>query len=147
MRKLTFLALGLALIIGAVSMASAQMAKPEMATVSGTLADLTCAVKGKAMMDSWANAENNEHMTPDGAAPGCAAMCLKGGQPAGLYSDGDMIAVLACNPKETLANYAAQEVELQGFWGGGEATKNFVPAKIRAAGGEWEDVNCATMHG
>ncbi len=126
---------------------AAQMAKPKMVTLSGKVIDITCAAKGKVMMDSWTNAENEEHKTPGGPKPGCATMCLKGGQPAGLFKDGDIVAAFACNPRNTLADFAAQDVEVQGFWGGGGTVKTFVPGKIRAAGGgDWQDVDCATMH-
>ena len=62
-------------------------------------------------------------------------------------SGGEITAVFSCNPQATLSNYAAQSVEVQGHWAGaGAAVKPFVPMKIRAGGGSWEDVNCATMH-
>ncbi len=127
---------------------SAQMSGPEKSTISGKVIDLTCAAKGKAMMDSWTNADNDEHMTPKGKAPGCATMCLKGGQPAAVFAKGKVIAALACNPRATLADYAAQDVELKGFWGGSkkDAARAFVPEQIRTPGGEWKPVDCATMH-
>lgn len=126
----------------------AQMKQPKMETLSGTIIDLTCAAKGKAMMDNWYNAENNDHMTPDGKQTACAVMCLQGGQPAALFSGNEISAVFACNPRATLANYAAKNVEVQGFWAGdGKSVKTFVPTKIRQKGsGSWVDVNCATMH-
>jgi hypothetical protein len=129
------------------------MPKPKMDTLSGVLADYTCASKGKVMMNSWYNATHDDHKTPDGPKPGCATMCLKSlGQPAALF-DADkeqMKAVFACNPALTLGDYAAQEVEVTGFWAGnkGDSPRAFVPAKIRAAGGsDWVDVACAQMHG
>ncbi len=146
MKKILFVSLALAVIL--VAAASAQMNKPKMVNLSGKVIDLTCSAKGKAMMDSWTNAENDEHKTPDGPKPGCATMCLKGGQPAALFANNAIKAVFGCNPKATLANYAAQDVEVMGFWAGGkkDSTKTFMPAKIRSEGGEWEEVNCATMH-
>lgn len=139
---------GSALVAGAY----AQMKKPQMVTLSGKVIDLTCAAKGKIMTDSWANAENNDHMTPDGKKPNCAKMCLMGGQPAALYdTEKERIsAVFACNPRSTLVDYAAMDVDVQGFWAGGksDAAKTFVPQKIRKAGAErWVNVDCATMHG
>lgn len=125
-------------------------AQPDMVTVSGTIADLTCAAKGKVMMGSYHNAENDEHKTPEGPKPGCATMCLKNGQPAALYDGEKITAVLACNAKWTLAEFAAEEVEVEGFWAGSpeDDARSFVPVKIRSAdGGEWQDVDCATMHG
>jgi hypothetical protein len=77
----------------------------------------------------------------------CATMCLQGGQPAALFASNRVTAVLACNPRPTLAKYAAQNVEVQGFWAGdGRDVKPFVPMKIRAGSGSWQDVDCATMH-
>lgn len=127
-------------------------AQPKTATVSGVMADFSCASKGKVMMDSWYNATHDDHKTPDGPKPGCATMCLKSmGQPAALF-DADkekMVAVFACNPAHTLADYAAKEVQVEGFWAGagGDSPRAFVPQKIRAAGGgEWSEVTCAMMH-
>ncbi len=77
-------------------------------------------------------------------------MCLRGGQPAALFADNEIQAVFGCNPRATLADYAAQEVDVQGFWGGSKEddARTFIPAKIRKKGeSEWKDVDCATMHG
>ena len=57
-------------------------------TVKGKLIDLSCAQKGMVMMSSKYNAENDTHKTPKGDVAKCGTMCLKGGQPAGLFSDG-----------------------------------------------------------
>lgn len=123
-------------------------AQTKTVTVSGMVIDLTCASKGKVAMNSWYNAENDDHHTQDGPKPGCATMCLKGGQPAALFSKGRVTAVFACNPRATLSNYAVKEVEVQGYWAGSsDDVKELVPQKIRAVGAtEWEEVNCATMH-
>ena len=125
----------------------AQMKQPKEVTLSGTLIDLTCASKGKAMMDSWKNTED-DHMMPDGnLQKQCATMCLQGGQPAALFSKGQIAAVFACNARGTLAGFAAKSVEVGGFWAGdGKEVKTFVPMKIRSGSGSWQDVNCATMH-
>lgn len=147
--KLAVLAAAVTLCMVSALALQAQMAKPDMVTLSGKVIDMTCASKGKAMMDSWHNAENNEHKTPEGPKPGCAEMCLKGGQPAGLFDNGKIVAAFGCNPRNTLANFASQDVEVMGFWGGSkkDAARTFIPAKIRAAGGsDWQDVDCATMH-
>jgi hypothetical protein len=130
----------------------AQMPKPKTETLSGVLADFTCASKGKVMMNTWYNATHDDHKTPDGPKPSCATLCLKQlGQPAALFDpDKDqMVAVFACSPQHTLGDYAAQEVEVQGFFAGaaGDHPRAFVPVKIRAAGGSgWTDVTCAAMH-
>ncbi len=126
---------------------AAQMGQPETVSLRGTLIDLSCAAKGNAMMNSWDNT-GQDHMMPDGnVQKSCATMCLMGGQPAALFADNQITAVLACNPRATLAAYAAQSVELQGFWAGaGSDVKPFVPTRIRAGSGAWEDVDCATMN-
>ncbi len=125
----------------------AQMGQPDMVSLKGTLIDLSCAAKGNAMMNSWANTKQ-DHMMPDGnVQKSCATMCLQGGQPAALFASNQVVAVLACNPRPTLANYAAQNVEVQGFWAGsGPDVKTFAPTKIRSGSGSWQDVDCATMH-
>lgn len=136
-------------VVALASVATAQMNEPEMVTLSGTVIDLTCAAKGQAMMANWHNAEHDDHMTPDGEKKACATMCLKGGQPAALFTGDRIEAVFACNPRATLADFAAEEVDVQGFWAGSsdDATRTFVPAKIRAAGSSsWQSVDCATMH-
>ena len=126
---------------------AAQMGQPETVSLRGTLIDLSCAAKGNAMMNSWDNT-GQDHMMPDGnVQKSCATMCLMGGQPAALFADNQITAVLACNPRATLAAYAAQSVELQGFWAGaGSDVKPFVPTRIRSGSGAWEDVDCATMN-
>lgn len=152
-RICTTLAIAALMAAGLAFSSHAQMGKPEMTTISGVLSDFSCASKGKVMMNSWYNATHDDHKTPEGPKPGCATMCLKAlGQPASLF-DADhekMVAVFACNPAHTLAGYAAQEVEVTGFWAGagGDSPRAFVPTKIKAAGGgEAEDVVCAQMHG
>ena len=150
MRKPIVVLLTLALLLVAGAALAGDMKKPETVTVSGKLIDITCSAKGQTLMGKWVNAEQDDHMTPDGEKTACATMCLKGGQPAGLFSGEQISAVLACNPRATLSDYAAQDVELQGFWAGGpnDASKTFVPTKIRSQGDSgWKDVNCATMHG
>jgi hypothetical protein len=143
-RKRVLFVAALAVATVTVAVATGAVAAPKKATVSGTVIDVTCASKAKAMMDSWANTKN-DHMMPGGkTAPGCATMCLKGGQPAALFDGEKISAVFACNPRATLANFAAQEVDVQGFWG---PNNTFVPEQIRAKGSaDWSAVDCATMH-
>lgn len=133
-------------LIATDAQAQMKMKMPKMEKLSGTLIDLTCASKGHATMGNWYNAENNDHMTEDGKKEQCATMCLQGGQPAALFADNKIEAVFACNPKATLSNYAAQSVDVQGFWAVDSGQRAFVPTKIKAQGGDWQDVNCATMH-
>lgn len=125
--------------------------KPQVVTLSGLLIDLTCATKGRALMGKWVNAKSDHHMTEEGRKPNCATLCLKSGLPAALFdaSSETIMAVFACNPRPTLADYAVQEVEVQGFWSArqGDGLNTFVPEKIRPAGStSWTDVNCGAMH-
>ena len=125
------------------------MKKPETVTISGKLVDLSCAAKGQAMMGSDNNAINNDHMTPNGNVESCATMCLKGGQPAGIYSDGKLTATLLANASLNLYKFAAKDVEVQGFWAGKkkDKTATFMPAKIRVKGTtEWTEAQSAQMH-
>ncbi|MFQ5700431.1 MAG: hypothetical protein ACE5HU_01125 [Acidobacteriota bacterium] len=129
-----------------------KMKMPAPVTLSGQVIDLTCSTKGHTLMHNWHNAMNDDHMTPDGKKASCATMCLKGGQPAALFDTkkSKITAVFACNPKATLSNYAAKEVDVMGIWTakGGDGLATFMPQKIRAAGStNWVKVDCATMHG
>ncbi len=140
-----FLYLSALALVAAIALAD--MKQPKTVTLSGTLIDLTCASKGKAMMNSWQNV-GNDHMMPDGKIKNsCAKLCLTTGQPAALWSNNQIRAVLACDPKTTLANFAGEKVEVQGFWAGdGKEVKTLVPTKIRQGAGEWKDVVCQEMH-
>ena len=125
-----------------------EMKKPEMVVISGVLADMTCAAKGQ-LMGSEHNAKNDTHMTPDGPKKRCATMCLKGGLPAGLYSDGKISAALLADASKNLYKFAAEEVEIQGYWAGEKDNdvKTFVPAEIRSKGSEkWTKVETGGMH-
>ncbi|TDI16245.1 MAG: hypothetical protein E2P05_04515 [Acidobacteria bacterium] len=125
----------------------AQMGQPDTVSLKGTLIDLTCAAKGNAMMNSWGNTKQDHMMADGNVMKSCATMCLQGGQPAALFAGNQITAVLACNPRNTLAQYAAQDVEVQGFWAGsGSDVKPFVPIKIRTGSGSWQEVDCANMH-
>ncbi len=127
--------------------AAPPMASPKTVTVSGTLIDLSCAAKAKTAMNSWRNVEN-DHVMPEGnVQKSCAKMCLLGGQPAAIWSNNQIQAVFACGPKSTLANFAGEKVEVQGYWAGdGKSVKTLVPLKIRQGSGEWGDVVCQEMH-
>ena len=125
----------------------AQMGQSDTVSLKGTLIDLTCAAKGNAMMNSWGNTKQDHMMADGNVMKSCATMCLQGGQPAALFAGNQITAVLACNPRNTLAQYAAQDVEVQGFWAGsGSDVKPFVPMKIRTGSGSWQEVDCANMH-
>jgi len=146
LRNKPILVAAVALCLVVAGLASAQMMKPKMTTIKGSVIDMTCASKGYAMSHKWMNAKD-DHMMPDGKMQkGCGTMCLKGGQPAGLFNGKTVTAVFACNPTATLSAYSGKQVEVQGFWAGEDSVKTFVPAKIREGSGAWKDVDCATMH-
>ena len=76
-------------------------------------------------------------------------MCLKGGQPAGLYSNGKITATLLADASQNLYKFAAKDVEIEGFWAGNKKSdvKTFFPAKIRAKGStKWTEVKSSAMH-
>ncbi len=141
--------LALTFILVAGIAAASETKKPETVTISGKLVDLSCAAKGQAMMGSDHNAVNDDHMTPKGEVENCATMCLKGGQPAGIYKDGKLTATLLANASLNLYKFAAKDVEVMGFWAGKkeDKTATFMPAKIRLKGTkEWTEVQTAKMH-
>ncbi len=133
----------------------AQTKEPETVVIRGRVVDLTCAVKGKALMEAWNNV-GQDHMMADGnIQKGCASMCLTGGHPAALFSDDAITAVFACNPRGsgaseyTLAKYASAPVEFQGYWA---SPGVFVPQKVRRTtlsvesrygSGGWRTLDCA----
>ena len=142
----------------------AQTELPERVMVRGTVIDLSCASTGKALTGSWENT-GLDHMMADGTIQkNCLEMCLKGGQPAALFSRGEITAVLACNPRgggdiqrgsqhgnpHNLVKYAGAPVEVEGFWAD-ENTKLLVPVRIRRSiihvesyfsRGGWHPVDC-----
>jgi len=143
----------------------AQASHPPIVTLKGRLIDLTCAVKGKAMTGAWNNIAE-DHMMEDGNIQmACATLCLKGGQPAALFSDNKITAVSACNPRGTdaaphqgytLAGYIAFAAEVEGYWADGNAeTGIFVPLRIRRGilsaerrygeGGGWRELDCGPI--
>jgi hypothetical protein len=87
-------------------------------------------------------------MMPDGKTQkACAKMCLTSGQPAALWSNNQIQAVFGCSGKSTLANFAGEKVEVQGYWAGdSKSVKTLIPEKIRQGAGEWTDVVCQEMH-
>lgn len=126
---------------------SAQMQQPKMVTIRGSIVDLTCSAKAYAMGMQWANTKEDHMLEGGKMQKDCATMCLKGGQPAAVFSGSTLTAVLSCDPRPTLAGYASDQVELQGFWGGdGKDVKTFVPQQIRIGSGAWSTVTCAEMH-
>lgn len=143
------LAIVAVVMVAIVNPAQSQMKKPDIVTVSGKLIDLSCSAKGQKMMGSDHNALNNDHMTPDGEKKACATMCLKSGQPAGVFKDGKVVATLLASASLNLYKFAAEDVEVQGWWAGKKQNdvKTFFPTKIRKKGSrEWTEVMTAQMH-
>ncbi len=143
------LALGFALSASAQSDSKKKMAMPKKEVISGVLVDMSCAAKGQKLMGSDHNALNDTHMTPKGKMESCATMCLKGGQPAGIYNDGKIAASLLANPSITLYKFASKEVEVEGWYAGNkkDKVKTFFPERIRLKGTkEWTKVVAAEMH-
>ena len=142
----------------------AQTELPDRVTVRGTVIDLNCASTGKTLTGSWKNTELDHVMADGTIQKNCLEMCLKGGQPAALFSGGKITAVLACNPlgggdiqrgsqhgnPHNLVKYAGAPVEVEGFWAD-EDTKLLVPVRIRRSiihvesyfsRGGWHPVDC-----
>lgn len=127
----------------------AHLKLPQTTTLFGTLVDLSCAARGIAMRDSWSYATENDHVGEEGTVKQCATTGLRNGNPAALFNGKKLTAVFACNPRTTLADYAAQKVDVQGFWAGfkKDDVKSFVPRKIRRQGAKnWDDVECQYLH-
>jgi hypothetical protein len=143
----------------------AETKQPEAVVLKGRIVDLTCAVNGKIMTGTWNNVAADHKMADGNIQKACGTMCLKGGQPAALFSDNQITAVLACNPQGTeeafyyLAKYLATPVEVEGHWAaGGADTKIFVPVRIRRGvlglesrvgnrTGGWRVLDCGNMAG
>ena len=155
-------------VVALSSLVTAQKAEvnPEqLVSLRGTIIDLTCAAMGKATLGTWVNT-GADHVMPDGTTQeNCAAMCLRGGQPAALFSDGKITAVFACNPRgggelkrvlphgnaAPITRSLSAPVEVEGLWAG-EGTNVFVPVRIRGTTinvetrygrGGWHVVDCS----
>lgn len=147
MRTLSKVFTGLAVLAMAGSVYAQQ--GPKTVVLSGKLVDLSCATKGMVMMKSDYNALNDTHKTPKGEVASCATMCLRGGQPAAIFADGKIKAVLLANAGLNLYKFAVKDVEIEGFWAGKPENdvKTFMPAKIRVKGTtSWTEVQAAEMH-
>lgn len=123
---------------------------PKITRVIGVVVDLGCAARGLAETGAFVHVAD-DHTTSDGKTiAGCARQCLKRGQPAALLdpTHRQIVAIFACAPAPTLAGYAGDTVEVQGYWAGKGGSTAFVPLKIkkRASAGPWVDVDCAEMH-
>ena len=120
---------------------------PERVAISGHLVDFSCATHSYARTGEW---DDTEHILPcptkEATAAECARRCLKGGQPAALFDGESILAIFMCNARTTLADFAAEHVEIEGYWSHKDA-RTFVPFKIRRhQEDEWQSVSCATMY-
>jgi hypothetical protein len=171
--KLVFILSALAITVLAMSFfrtpVRAQMDLPETkqaetVVLRGRIVDLTCAVNGKIMTGTWNNIAADHMMADGNIQTACGTMCLKGGQPAALFSNNQITAVFACNPQGgeerfyTLGKYLATPVEIEGHWAeGGADTKIFVPVRVRRGilgvesrvreGGGWRVLDCVSVAG
>lgn len=111
-----------------------KMGKP--VTVEGTLIDSKC-------FGMMASNSGQDHQTPKGLMPKCAAACATQGIPvAVLQKNGEVIIISA--PAAVFAPHMAKQVRLTGivpFKG------TIIPDKVEAksASGKWEEVKIATM--
>ena len=130
----------------------------------GRIVDLTCAVNGKIMTGTWNNVAADHMMADGNILTGCGTMCLKGGQPAALFSNNQITAIFACNPQGgekrfyTLLKYLATPVEVEGHWAdGGPESKIFVPVRVQRGvlgvesrvgrRGAWRVLDCGRLEG
>jgi hypothetical protein len=122
---------------------------PRITKVIGVVVDLGCAARGLAETGSFVH-RANDHQTADGkTVVGCARACLERGQPAALLDPTHqrIVAIFACAPAP-FARFAAETVEVQGYWAGKGGSTAFVPLKLkqRSASGPWTEIDCAEMH-
>ncbi len=107
-------------------------------TFSGILVDTKC---------YGMNNDNftNDHMTPKGNMPGCAAMCAKMGIPVGLLVDGKKggkVYVLTV-PAPACADYMGEWVRISGVK---TFKRGLIPKKIEVKKGDsYEEVKIQTM--
>lgn len=136
----------------------------ETVVLKGRIVDLTCAVNGKIMTGTWNNVAADHMMADGNILTGCGTMCLKGGQPAALFSNNQITAIFACNPQGgekrfyTLLKYLATPVEVEGHWAdGGPESKIFVPVRVQRGvlgvesrvgrRGAWRVLDCGSLEG
>lgn len=110
----------------------------KLKTFSGILVDTKC---------YGMNNDNftNDHMSPKGNMPGCAAMCAKMGVPVGLLVNGKKggkVYVLTI-PAPALADYMGEWVRISGVK---TFKRGLIPKKIEVKKGDsYEEVKIETM--
>ena len=133
-----------------------------MASVVGVMIDLTCAAMAQVLTGSWDSTDLDQAGENGTIQQDC--LTLKKGQPAALFYEGKIQAVLACNPRgggkiqrteehgnpHALTKYAGAPVVVEGFWAD-QGTNLFVPVRIRRrilhaesyfTSGGWHVVDC-----
>ena len=113
-----------------------------MASVEGVVIDLNCAATAKILTGSWDSTALDQILGDETLQQDC--LSLKKGQPAAVFYEDKIQAVLACNPRgggkiqrteehgnpHALTKYAGAPVVVEGFWADQE-TNLFVPVRIR----------------
>ena len=113
------------------------MKKMKATTVSGTLIDTKC----YGMMPSNIA---NDHETPKGTMPKCAAACASMGIPvAVLTDDGDVIVLVA--PAASFADHMAHTIKVTGMKVFDGSSMIVDKAEVRGKDGKWSEVKIATM--
>ena len=127
MKKHIILSLSLVILLAGTFMLTAgqqeKMKKMKPVTVSGLLVDTKCYGMNNANM-------GNDHMTPKGKMPKCAAACATMGIPVGLLVDGkkDGEVLFLVTPSTKLANYMAKTARVTGQ----KALGGSIPLKIKS---------------
>ncbi|MFQ5631316.1 MAG: hypothetical protein ACE5I1_21295, partial [bacterium] len=86
----------------------------------------------------------NDHMTPKGKMPNCAAACAAMGIPVGLLVDGKKggEVLFLVTPSTQLANYMAQTARVTGQ----KALGGIIPTTIEVKeNGKWKKIEIGTM--
>lgn len=141
MKKHITLSISLLILLAGTLLLSAgqqqKMKKMKPVTVSGILVDTKCYGM---MHDNM----YNDHMTPKGKMPKCAAACAAMGIPVGLLVDGKKgeEVIFLVTPASQLANYMAKTARITGQ----KALGGIIPTAIEVKeNGKWKKVEIGTM--
>lgn len=124
------------LFVAAAGHAQKAMPKVQPVTVTGVLVDTKCYSMNPANV-------GNDHDTPKGRVPSCAAACAKMGLPVGLRTANGQVIVLVA-PSGAFADYMAKEARATGakvYQGSLRPDK----VEVRGADGQWKEISIATM--
>ncbi len=123
-----------AAVVGA---AEKKMAMAKPITIEGTLIDTKC------YSMSTTN-KGNDHMTPEGTKPACAAACAKMGIPVGLLTaKGNVLVILA--PAPAFKDHMAATARVTGTKAFGGAAIVPDKAEVKGADGNWTEVSTREM--